>query len=90
MKAPELLARALDTVFRGYRENHSAYRRVAGACGGHGGRDGCLRAQGASFAGLRRSELLTVRAVRAAIGVSVFAFGLLAGAGIAAWVMPPI
>jgi hypothetical protein len=34
--------------------------------------------------------LLTVRAVRAAIGVSVFAFGLLAGAGIAAWVMPPV
>ena len=82
---------ALVTLFLGgYRENHSAYRRLAGACGGHRGRDGCLRAQGASFAGLRRSELLTVRAVRAAIGVSVFAFGLLAGAGIAAWVMPPI
>jgi hypothetical protein len=34
--------------------------------------------------------LLIVRAVRVAIGVGVFAFGLLAGAGIAAWVIPPV
>jgi hypothetical protein len=34
--------------------------------------------------------LLTSRPIRAAIGVSVFMFGVLAGAGIAAWVMPPM
>jgi hypothetical protein len=34
--------------------------------------------------------LLTRRPFRAAIGVTVFMFGVLAGAGIAAWVMPPL
>jgi hypothetical protein len=34
--------------------------------------------------------LLTSRPFRAVIGVTVFVFGVLAGAGLAAWVMPPI
>jgi hypothetical protein len=33
---------------------------------------------------------LTIGPVRAAIGVTVFMFGVLAGAGLAAWMMPPI
>jgi hypothetical protein len=38
----------------------------------------------------RRFELLTVRPIRAAIGAAVFLFGLLAGAGVAMWVIPPV
>jgi hypothetical protein len=34
--------------------------------------------------------LLTSRPIRAALGVTVFLFGVLAGAGLAAWVMPPV
>jgi hypothetical protein len=74
----------------GYHENHCAYRRLVGACDGHRGRDGRFGTEGASSAGLRRPELLTRRPFRTAIGVTVFMFGVLAGAGIAAWVMPPL
>jgi hypothetical protein len=34
--------------------------------------------------------LLTSPPIRVAIGVTVFVFGVLAGAGIAAWVMLPV
>jgi hypothetical protein len=34
--------------------------------------------------------LLTTRPIRAVIGAAVFVFGVLAGAGLAAWMMPPI
>jgi hypothetical protein len=34
--------------------------------------------------------LLTIRPMRTAIGLSVFMLGMLAGAGIAALVMPPV
>jgi hypothetical protein len=33
---------------------------------------------------------LFCRPIRAAVGLSVFMFGMLAGADIAAWVMPPV
>jgi hypothetical protein len=34
--------------------------------------------------------LLTIRPVRAVIGTAVFVLGVLAGVGLAAWVMQPI
>jgi hypothetical protein len=45
--------------------------------------------------GARRSfvggvELLTIRPVRIMIGATVFVMGVLSGAGIAMWVMPPV
>jgi hypothetical protein len=33
---------------------------------------------------------LFCRPIRAAVALSVFMFGMLGGAGIAAWVMPPV
>jgi hypothetical protein len=33
---------------------------------------------------------MTSRPARVVIGAAVFAFGILAGAGIAAWLMPPV
>jgi hypothetical protein len=74
----------------GTRENHRAYRCVAGAGDGQRVRNVGLRQEGAGSAGLRRPQLLTSRPIRAAIGVTVFVFGVLAGAGLAAWMMPPI
>jgi hypothetical protein len=35
-------------------------------------------------------ELLTIRPVRIMIGATVFMMGVLSGAGIAMWVMPPV
>jgi hypothetical protein len=73
-----------------HRESHRAYRRIACARHGERIRNGRLCEEGAGFAGLRGPELLTSRPIRAAISVTVFVFGVLAGAGLAAWVMPPI
>jgi hypothetical protein len=39
--------------------------------------------------GLRRSKLLSIRPVRVVTGATVFVVGILAGASIAMWVMPP-
>jgi hypothetical protein len=39
---------------------------------------------------LRGAELLTIRPVRIAMGATVFMIGVLTGAGIAAWMMPPV
>jgi hypothetical protein len=39
---------------------------------------------------VRGAELLTIRPIRAAIGAAVFMLGILAGAGIAAWMVPPV
>jgi hypothetical protein len=38
----------------------------------------------------RQSELLKSRPARVVIGAAVFALGILAGAGIAAWLVPPV
>jgi hypothetical protein len=39
---------------------------------------------------VRRFELLTNRPTRVVIGAAVFALGILAGAGIASWLVPPL
>jgi hypothetical protein len=36
------------------------------------------------------AELLTIRPMRIAMGATVFLIGVLTGAGIAAWMMPPV
>jgi hypothetical protein len=46
--------------------------------------------EGASSFGLRRAELLIIRPVRLVMGATVFVIGALTGAGIAAWMMPPV
>jgi hypothetical protein len=45
--------------------------------------------EGASSVGLWGAELLTIRPMRIAMGATVFVIGVLAGAGVAAWIMPP-
>jgi hypothetical protein len=77
-------------LFGGYDENHGCYFCPADACDGHRGRDGCVRTQGAGPAGLRRPELLTVGAARVVTGAAVFLIGVIAGAGVAMWVVPPV
>jgi hypothetical protein len=44
----------------------------------------------ANSIGLRWGELLTIESARIVVGVTVFVIGALTGAGIAAWMMPPI
>jgi hypothetical protein len=46
--------------------------------------------EGASSIGLRGVELLTPRPTRIAMGATIFLIGILTGAGIAAWMMPPV
>jgi hypothetical protein len=46
--------------------------------------------EGASSVGLRGARLLTIRPMRIAMGATVFVIGVLTGAGIAAWMMPPV
>ena len=46
--------------------------------------------EGASSVGLRGAGLLTIRPMRIAMGATVFVIGVLTGAGIAAWMMPPV
>jgi hypothetical protein len=46
--------------------------------------------EGASSFGLRGGGLLTIRPMRIAMGATVFMIGVLTGAGIAAWMMPPV
>jgi hypothetical protein len=41
-------------------------------------------------AGLRGSKLLTIRLARVVAGATVFIVGVLAGAGAAAWMIPPV
>jgi hypothetical protein len=38
---------------------------------------------------MRKSELLSSRLARVVIGAVVFALGICAGAGVAAWFVPP-
>jgi hypothetical protein len=45
--------------------------------------------EAASSIGLRAAELLT-KPARIMMGATVFVIGVLTGAGVAAWVMPPI
>jgi hypothetical protein len=45
---------------------------------------------GAISVGLPWTGLLTVRPMRIAMGATVFVIGVLTGAGIAAWMMPPV
>jgi hypothetical protein len=74
----------------GYDENHGCYFCPADACDEHRGRGGCVRAQGAGPAGLRRPELLIFGPARVVIEAAVFVIGVLAGAGVAMWVLPPV
>jgi hypothetical protein len=47
--------------------------------------------EGASSVGLWGAELLTMlRPACIAMGATVFVIGVLAGAGVAAWMMPPV
>jgi hypothetical protein len=46
--------------------------------------------EGASSVGLRGAELLAIQPMRIAMGATVFLIGILTGAGIAAWMMPPV
>jgi hypothetical protein len=46
--------------------------------------------EGVSSVGLWGAELLTMRAAFIVMGATVFMIGVLTGAGIAAWVMPPV
>jgi hypothetical protein len=46
--------------------------------------------EGASSLGLRGAGLLAIRPMRIAMGATVFVIGVLTGAGIAAWMMPPV
>jgi hypothetical protein len=39
---------------------------------------------------LRGAELLRIRAARVVMGATVFVIGVLTGAGIAAWMLPPV
>jgi hypothetical protein len=64
---------------------HHAHHRVAGPCDGGRDRDDRLRK-----VGLRGAELLTIQPMRIAMGATVFLIGVFTGAGIAAWMMPPI
>jgi hypothetical protein len=80
----------MSLLWEGCRENFCAYLCVAGACDGHRDRHGCLSPQGAGSACLWGSELLTAWSARVFVGTAVFMVGVLAGAGFAAWVMPPV
>jgi precorrin-2 methylase len=40
--------------------------------------------------GLWGAELLTIRAARIMLAATVFVIGVLTGAGVAAWMMPPV
>jgi hypothetical protein len=84
--------RFLNSIHRrgGCREDHRAYSCTAGPCNGKRSRDDCLGKEGSGSVGLRGAELLTFRAARIVMGATVFVIGVLTGAGIAAWVMPPI
>jgi hypothetical protein len=53
------------------------------------GGEGSVR-EGAISVGLRGAGLLTIRPMRIAMGAAVFVIGVLSGAGIAAWMMPPV
>jgi hypothetical protein len=46
--------------------------------------------EGAISAGLWGAEWLTIPPTRIAMGATVFMIGVLTGAGIAAWMMPPV
>jgi hypothetical protein len=74
----------------GYDENHGCYFCPADACDGRRRRDGCVRTQGTGSACLRRAELLTVGPARVVMGAAVFVIGVLGGAGVAMWVIPPV
>jgi hypothetical protein len=77
-------------VGRKYREDYHAHHRVARYCDRERRRNDCLGKEGARSVGLRGAELLTIRPARIAMGAAVFMIGVLTGAGIAAWMMPPI
>jgi hypothetical protein len=77
-------------VGRKCREDHHAHHRVARSCDRERRRNDCLGKEGARSVGLRGAELLTIRPTRIATGATVFLIGVLTGAGIAAWMMPPI
>jgi hypothetical protein len=77
-------------VGRKYHEDHHGHDCVAGACDGERDRDDRLYQEGACSAGLRGTKLLTIRPGRVLMGATVFVFGVLTGAGIAAWMMPPV
>jgi hypothetical protein len=44
----------------------------------------------ASSIGLLGAQLLTIESARIVVGATVFVIGVLTGAGIAAWMMPPV
>jgi hypothetical protein len=74
-----------------YHENHHLYPGVAGVCAVHGDGNGCFCAYAAGRSvRFRQSELLKSRPARVVIGAAVFTLGILAGAGIAAWLVPPV
>jgi hypothetical protein len=72
-------------VGRKYGGGHNAHHRFAGPCDGERDRNGRL-----CKVGLRGAKLLTIRPMRIAMGATVFLIGVLTGAGIAAWMMPPV
>jgi hypothetical protein len=72
------------------REDHHAYRRVAQSRDRKRRCDDCLGKEGACFIGLRGAELLMIRPAAIVVGAAVFMIGVLSGAGIAAWMMPPV
>jgi hypothetical protein len=39
---------------------------------------------------MQQPQVLTSRSARVFVGAAVFALGILAGAGIAAWLVPPV
>jgi hypothetical protein len=77
-------------VGRKYREDHHAHHRVARPCDRERRRDDCLGKEGARSVGLRGAELLMIRPARVVMCAAVFTIGVVTGAGIAAWMMPPI
>jgi hypothetical protein len=84
--------RFLDGIHRWEecREDHHAYRRFAQSCDRERRCDDCLGKKGACFIGLRGAELLMIRPAAVVMGAAVFMIGVLSGAGIAAWMMPPV
>jgi hypothetical protein len=71
-------------------EDHYAHRRVAWSCDRERRRNDCLDKEGARSVGLRGTELLMIRPAYIVMGAAVFMIGVLGGAGIAAWMMPPV
>jgi hypothetical protein len=78
------------SVGRKSHEDHHARHCVVGARDGQRRRDDYLCEEGTGFVGLRGPKLLIIRPARVVMGATVFVIGVLTGAGIAMWVLPPV